>query len=117
MSFKFKPEDFSTNDNMDMFRSAKSCASTANRLLDKYLKTLPEVNQPEGYEESQWTTEPTAECFSMRRARLWDAEELEPKKCEHKTISVDGSQHEMPAIKFICLDCKKPMRASFEECE
>lgn len=116
MSFKFRPEDFELGQfglrSQDMPKPSEIYAAQANRLLDEFVQTLPEIGgkidlqfnaptvwTPLGHNEGQ-----------VMRARLWGVEEIE---CQHKNTKI-WEPHLAGARK--CLDCGKvKYRASSTE--
>ncbi len=89
MSFRFKPEMFEgTYGHFQKELHEKYC-EIANRLLDEYVKTLPEVvTESSSVVLGEWVVNGDRRYSALGRwrARLWDIQEIAPKKCEHVSI-------------------------------
>lgn len=121
MSFRFKPEDFSygAGGNTGNHLTTEYAAMQANYLLDKYVMSLPEVfgtlqNAGNEYAEC-WKFEEGQEVTDTHRARLWDIQEIKPKKCDHEAECKSMLTSLPPQPVYTCRHCGKRLVARWEE--
>lgn len=117
MSFRFKPEDFEGMRGHYQKEQQEQWCERANQLLDAHIATLPEVFQAE-HGMNWWDRDEVNP--PGRRARLWDVEEIAPKKCEHFNLahSDDSLYLRMDFEGYLlgkCNDCGRKLKAKWEE--
>lgn len=123
MRFRFKPEDFHQLFHI-MYAtttgvSPEDFAHEANRLLDEYVKTLPEVHAHaipgSPFPDYNWFTEFQSQ--DTHRARLWDVQEIKPKKCQHEAECKSLLTSLPPQPVYTCRHCGKRLVAEWREVE
>ena len=111
---EFKPEDFDDAFQQMPWGRREAFANMVNAKLRAWRDGLPKVHSNEGCPDKFWGS--TLEIKDTHTARIFDIEEIKPKECEHKEISLLFNQ---PEIEYYCAnpDCGKRLKPNWTAVE
>lgn len=109
---------------MNRVISAAEAAEIAQTVLDRFVKTLPEVFGMVSFKNPKdFSYSGTQNGSDTRRARLWSVEEIKPEKCEHRFVKKidmqnswrDDDSRVTEVLNCTCADCGAKLKAIWQE--